>query len=57
MEGEYRKAGKREQAEIVSNAKARIKQYISDGIPQGYKRYMDRLQAESAARPSANSGG
>ena len=50
MEGEYRKAGKREQAKIVADAKARIKRYIKAGIPQGYKRFMDRLEQERVLR-------
>lgn len=50
MEGEYRKHGKKESAKHVASAKARIKSYIEAGIPQGYKAFMDRLEAEIAAR-------
>lgn len=48
--GEYRPAPKRERAKIVADAKARIKSYIEAGIPQGYKAFMARLEAELAQR-------
>lgn len=50
MEGEYIRPGKREARETVARAKARIKEYIAAGIPQGYERYMQRLKAELAAK-------
>lgn len=50
MDGEYRKAGKRERAQVVAKAKARIKSYITAGIAQGYERFFDRLEYERVLR-------
>jgi hypothetical protein len=54
MDREYRKVGKREAAKVVADAKARIMSYIEAGIEQGYKRFMERLEAEIAARQARN---
>jgi hypothetical protein len=53
MDGEYRKPWKREQAEIVAKAKARIKEYLAAGIPQGFDRFMAKLKDEQAQRDAA----
>ena len=46
MDGEYIKPWKREQAEIVARAKARVKEYIEAGIPQGFDRYVEKLKQD-----------
>lgn len=50
MDGEYRKPWKRERAQIVASAKARIKEYIDAGIAQGFQRYMAKLDAELSTK-------
>ena len=55
MDGEYRRAPKRERAQIIADAKARIKSYIEAGIPQGYKAFMAKLDAEIKARQTKES--
>lgn len=50
MEGEYRRASKREQTKIAADAKARIKSYIAAGFEQGYKRFFERLERERVLR-------
>jgi hypothetical protein len=50
MEGECRKASKREQAKVIADAKARIKKYIAVGFAQGYARFFARLEHERVLR-------